>query len=1207
MTQTIPMPIRLGLMTPLTGLVQIYGQEIANAARIACAEVNEAGGLLGQPLELIIVDDGSVPQTALPAAKRLIEEFHCTAIVGNLLSNSRIAVAEQVAEPGHVPYLNFSFYEGSIVGRYFFHFAALPNQQIDHMIPYMAKKFGHKMFFAGSNYEWPRGSIDAAKHALINCGGEILGEEYLSIGDTEVDELLKRLARSGANVFVPYFAGNDQINLLTRFTALNLKPRVAVVMGHYDEAMAQHLPPEVRAGFFSSNTYFMSLNTECNHRVLKRLTGLDGINGLWPNGNGIMTNFGEGAYICVHAFAAAVQKANSLDREALVDCLENIEVNAPQGLVVMDSVTHHARVNTYLAHCEADGSFTVIENFGAIQPIIPLLYRARTATEFNLIAIPTDIQSQYPQTTPMQIGTIVFDNTGLILHVDATVLNLWEYHRAKQLIGQSIESLWDDPNSWRKAYADAIENEQTLFRLNGRLNEGGNKLFEVLLDENIGGSFTLTCIPIDVELTTNPDTIVSRILQLTDIAIIACDEYGVIVHSNNQAANIFGYQPGELTNLSIHQLVPPALRERHAHHLSMFINKPVTMIPMGNRGEIMGYRKDGSQFPAEASLSKFKDNGRWIMLASIRDITERKHQEAHSYWLATHDALTRLGNLALTREHLTHALNRSRITNSKLALLLIDLDGLSVINDSYGYETGDQLLIATSERLLHTINSGDIVGRLEGKVFVVLHEPCKNINTATTLATRINDVIRQPININGRRLFVTASIGIVIGDGIEYTANTMLRDADVAMRHVKEMGHDHWRIFSQDLQEKAQRRVMITGGLRSALEQNEFSIRLQPIVDAIRGTLRGAEVLLRWQHTHGPISPDEFIPLAEKNTTIVPIGLWVFDEACRIAALLNRNLGENAPYLSVNISARQLGDEHLAEKFTERLQQYNVKPTSLILELTETGLMNDTQTNIAVLNSLAKLGLRLAVDDFGTGYSSLLQLLRLPLSTIKIDKAFTNGIEQRGEHYAIVEAVLKMSQALHLTTIAEGVENQVQAELLRELGCDFLQGFYFSKPLYENEFLEMATQQQRSLALIEDIYFMIYISKATEPMRHEQLQAILTSARARNSKLNITGCLLYLDGGFIQYLEGPEVAVKARMQIIRKDVRHHAVRDILQGKIQRRLFRNWNMNFGDLNVNDLPEALAQYRSRGDRLEALAADPWLAYNLFLAMSLGLLKK
>jgi PAS domain S-box-containing protein len=369
-------PVKLGLMPPLTGLVGIYGAEIERAAQIACQEVNANGGVLGRPLVLIVEDDGSLPESAVAAAERLVDQHRCAGIIGNLLSNSRIAVAYRVAEPRKIPYLNFSFYEGSILSRYFFHFAALPNQQIERMIPCMLQKYGPRMFFAGNNYEWPRGSIDAAKRALLRAGGEISGEKYCPFGVDAValEHLLDQIETAAPDVFVPYFAGIDQVNLLTRFTQRGLKPRMAVVMGHYDEMMASQLPAEVRAGFYSSNTYFMSVDSAENRAFLARLAAQPGVSGVWPHGNGILTNFGEGAYLCVKAFAQAANQSGSLEPEALVEALKTIQVSGPQGSVRMDPSTHHAAVNTFLARCGADGMFAIVEKFGAIAPVLPERY-----------------------------------------------------------------------------------------------------------------------------------------------------------------------------------------------------------------------------------------------------------------------------------------------------------------------------------------------------------------------------------------------------------------------------------------------------------------------------------------------------------------------------------------------------------------------------------------------------------------------------------------------------------------------------------------------------------------------------------------------------------------------------------------------------------------------------------------------------------------
>lgn len=435
--------VKLGLMPPLSGLVGIYGSEITHAGQIACQEVNDNGGVLGRPLELIIEDDGSLPESAVSAAEKLLDEHKCSAIIGNLLSNSRIAVAYRVAEPRRIPYLNFSFYEGSILSRYFFHFAALPNQQIDKMIPYMCNKFGPRMFFAGNNYEWPRGSIYAGKLALAQAGGEVVGEEYTPIGvDIEtIDHLLDQVEKAMPDVFVPYFAGSDQVLLLTRFTERGLKDKIAVVMGHYDEMMASQLPAEVREGFYSSNTYFMGIDSEQNRNYLSRLASLPDVNGIWPEGNGILTNFGEGTYACVKAFAAAANQAGSLEPELLLKALRTIQVDAPQGKIAMLPEHQHARVNTYLSQCNAAGEFTIIKKFGAIDPVLPERYRHQHINHHA--SMEDDIRLQARMLEQLSEGIILVGTAdNIILYANAGADSMFGYNRG-EMNGLGITSLID--------------------------------------------------------------------------------------------------------------------------------------------------------------------------------------------------------------------------------------------------------------------------------------------------------------------------------------------------------------------------------------------------------------------------------------------------------------------------------------------------------------------------------------------------------------------------------------------------------------------------------------------------------------------------------------------------------------------------------------------------------------------------------------------
>lgn len=1096
-------PIRLGLMPPLSGLVELYGPEISWAGRIAVAEVNAAGGLLGRPLELVIEDDGSMPDTAVAAAQHLLDHHGCAALVGNLLSNSRIAVADRVAETRQVPYLNFSFYEGSISSRYFFHFAALPNQQIARMIPYMAERFGPKMFFAGNNYEWPRGSIDAAKRSLCALGGEVVGEDYLPIGlaPEPIEALLDDVAKSGADVFVPYFAGTDQIELLNRFAKRGLKHKMAVVMGHYDEAMVRFLDPQVRVDLYSSNTYFMEVDTKESRRYLAQLRRHPGVDALWPEGQGVLTNFGEGTYCCVHAYAQAVTRAGTTEVEAVVAALEQVVVASCQGEVRMDAGTHHAEVNSYLARCRLNGTFEIIERFGRIPPEIPERYRAR-----------------------------------------------------------GIAPLSNKP------------------------------------------ALSLPELPIPGTTSSVPD-LFRLILDTADVAVIATDAEGIILQANLGASRLFGYAPEEFPGLSVHLLLPPHQRQHHAVAVREFERSTALQMPMGHRGEIAGYRRDGTSFPAEASISKFRDGERSVLVATLRDISAKKVAEQELTWRATHDPLTRLPNRALIRERLDHALQRSARSGQTVALLFIDLDHFKLINDSCGHDAGDRLLVRVANLLLEQVRAGDTVGRLGGDEFVVLCEQFERPEVIEHLAERINDALRIPIAFEGRELTCTASIGLALGQGASSSVEDMLRNADVAMYVSKEQGRDSWRRFSSELTEQARQRLDIVNGLRQAIERNELHLVYQPIVATHSGRILGAEALLRWTPDQEPISPGVFVPIAEQSGAIIPIGRWVFEQVCLAQVRLRECCGDDAPYLSVNLSTVQLNDERIVNDFAAILEQTGADPAGLLLELTETSLFADVEKNLRILRTLTDLGLRVAVDDFGTGYSSLLQLLRLPISTIKIDREFVDGIEKQPDARLIVSAIVKMGQALNKGLIAEGVENEAQLFELQTLHCQAMQGFYFYRPMAEAALHQiLGDDQQRKRVDDARVYSVIYVSRACKPMSGEQLQALLETSRRNNRAIGVTGFLIYQDGYFMQMLEGQRELVDPLMERIARDPRHEDPRVIIRSQAKRRLFNDWSMGFWNLDAPLTADTdFLSWQKRTISLLEASQDARFCYAFFEALS------
>lgn len=1066
--------IRLGLMAPMSGLVKMYGPEISWAGRIACDEINEKGGILGIQLELVTVDDGSLPDTAVPAAERLIDEFDCSAIIGNLLSNSRISVANRVSEPRRIPYLNFSFYEGSIHGRYFFHFAALPNQQIDHMIPYMAKHFGPKMFFAGNNYEWPRGSIDAAKRTLIALHGEIIGEEYLPINcdEKEIDHLLNQVARSGADVFVPYFAGADQIKLLTHFNRLGLKSRMAVIMGHYDEAMVANLTPNVRKDLYSCNTYFMSVNTPENHAYLSRLAKLPEITGIWPNGNGILTNFGEGTYICVHAFANAAEKAGSVEAEALVDALEHVRVIGPQGVVAMDPTTHHARVNSYLARCDADGSFSIMEQLGEHAPMIPKRYDVaarkylRPDKYRSKSAAACPITPEIPKATTLKLGIAITTNDGVITNVNPNFPQIWGYRNEQEILGRNFADLWDDEIDFENIKKWCLPDWGGT--LTAKLANGGSKVVDVAIEPTsycIEPRDGYTLFFSDQEKTSDTARIfetAQHILSVADIAVIATDTDGLIIQANRETYRLFGYETDELKGLSVHLLLPPQYRSRHGKYLAWYADSAQSEISMGHRGEITGYRKDGTFFPAKASLTKFEGPTGLTLVATIYDLSRQKDDEKQLLWHATHDDLTHLPNRALIQDRIANALDRSIRDEHNVAVLFLDIDRFKLINESYGHEVGDRALITIGNRLIEQVRPGDTVSRFGGDRFVILCDYADDLYEISNLAEQINQALRKPIEIRPHRLILTGSIGIAYGTGSTHTADDLLRNADAAIDKSMEFGQDGWRLFNKKAHMRATEQLAIATGLREALDKNELSVHFQPIVSCNSGEIEGVEALLRWTTANGPITPNVFIPVAEATGTISSIGLWVFEQACKQEKIWRSTLGdEKAPYISVNLSARQLHDNKLVDAFADVLQKSGANPKNIVLEITETSLMTDIESNIVVLNRLAELGMELAVDDFGTGYSSLSQMMRLNVQILKIDQIFINGIEKNTRNKTIVDAVIKMSHALTLKVVAEGVETEDQFNVLRNFGCNYIQGFLFYRPMDATKLGEALLAQSR--------------------------------------------------------------------------------------------------------------------------------------------------
>ncbi len=441
-----------------------------------------------------------------------------------------------------------------------------------------------------------------------------------------------------------------------------------------------------------------------------------------------------------------------------------------------------------------------------------------------------------------------------------------------------------------------------------------------------------------------------------------------------------------------------------------------------------------------------EDPSATAVVTSFTDITERRAIGERLAHEATHDPLTELANRTLVLDSLAEALSgagRAELTT----LLFIDLDKFKVINDSLGHSVGDKVLRIAGERLRRGIGESDLVGRLGGDEFVVVTAEITEPGEIKALAEHLREALTEPITVNGRQLHIDASIGIVTAANDDTrTAEDLLRDADVAMYQAKTLGRARYEFFDVELRERMQRRLRMEQDLRDALQNEELWTAYQPVVDIESGEMVAVEALLRWKHpAHGTISPAEFIPLAEESDLINLIGKHVLRTTTREIAKRREQLGIDLN-LKVNLSARQLDDPHLVPTVQDALKTTGLPPHALTLEVTESALMRDQAAAAEVLTSLRDLGVSLAIDDFGTGYSSLAQLQRLPLDTLKIDRTFVTGIAESRDATAIVKSIIAMAHAVDLIVVAEGVEDEDQLTVLRELNCDQAQGFHLGRP-----------------------------------------------------------------------------------------------------------------------------------------------------------------
>ena len=453
-----------------------------------------------------------------------------------------------------------------------------------------------------------------------------------------------------------------------------------------------------------------------------------------------------------------------------------------------------------------------------------------------------------------------------------------------------------------------------------------------------------------------------------------------------------------------------------------------------------------------SSSSAIRTDGDEITCLTVSDLTRERLAEATLAHSAQHDGLTDLPNRTLLTDRLRHALERRRSESTVLALLFCDVDGFKNINDEYGHQIGDDMLRVVADRLSSAVRPEDTVARIGGDEFVILCESLEDFNDAATIAYRASAAVAAPIATGPADLEITVSIGVAVAAvGDEVTADTLLRDADEAMYKAKRQGPNVVELFDEQLRAAASSSLRLLAEMRRAEGDRELRLHYQPVLQLHNEAVIGVEALIRWQHpTRGLVRPDDFVPFAERSGLIVGIGAWVVHEACEQAAVwaADRQLPNAQLTISVNVSGRQLARRAgLLRAVSLALDESGVEPTSLVLEVTESALMDDAEAALRVLTELKTLGVQIAIDDFGTGYSSLVYLKRFPVDLIKIDRSFVAGLGRDREDAAIVRSVIDLAHALGIATVAEGIETRRHLAMLQDLGCAYGQGYLWSPPV----------------------------------------------------------------------------------------------------------------------------------------------------------------
>jgi len=678
----------------------------------------------------------------------------------------------------------------------------------------------------------------------------------------------------------------------------------------------------------------------------------------------------------------------------------------------------------------------LVSTFVHVDPDI-VMHHIEDVTEKKRYELKARTLAKFPEENPYPV--IRVSTSGAILYANRAsgpLLRIWNTHAGNSL-----------PPFWLNILSGVVEGKKPR---EVEVNAGDRiYLFSITPVTDLDECYIYGMDISDKRMKEKELYLTSRIFETTMEGIIVTDSTGAIQFANPAFTKITGFELYEVQGKN------PRILKSNRHDAKFYREMWKSISETGQwEGEIWNRRKNGEIYPQCLSLNAIRDDIGQVQnyVAVFNDISEVKRQEARIEHQAYHDPLTELPNKNLLDDRLDRAIAQAKRNNRKLALIFIDLDRFKNINDSLGHIVGDALLVEVSKRLAACIRDVDTVSRIGGDEFVVLLTNIDDASDITIVTDRIIDSFTEPFRIKDHELFAAPSMGITVFP--EDGGNTMdlYRNADIAMYDSKKSGGNRYHFYSNRMNDDVSKKLLIENKLRRAIDNGELRLHYQPIVKSTNGEIIGAEALIRWQNPDlGLVSPADFIPLAEETGLIVPINDWVLARACQD----NRSWQDmklKEIYVSVNMTSHQFMKRKIIESVSNALKWSGLNPRCLIVEITENSLMGNVDEIIDIMKELKKTGIRFSIDDFGTGYSSLSYLKKFPLDNLKVDKSFVDDMLTNNESMAIAKTIIALGKNLSLFIVSEGVETLDQLKFFQENSGDYIQGYYFSKPVPYEEF-----------------------------------------------------------------------------------------------------------------------------------------------------------